>query len=118
MLDGTDCNDGDARVWGTPGEVRDLRFVDRSGIVWSSPFEPGSIAPLYDLLRADTPADFVTAAVCAATNATATSSSDEALPTPGRAFYYLARAESGCASGIGPLGTGTDGVPRAGRTCP
>lgn len=37
-------------------------------------------------------------------------------PAPGKAFYYLARAENAC--GVGTLGDTTSAGPRSGRPCP
>jgi len=33
-------------------------------------------------------------------------------------FFYLVRAVNSCPAGRGPLGTGSDGSPRAGVACP
>jgi hypothetical protein len=72
----------------------------------------------YDLLRSGAPSDFTGAALCAATGVPVTWTADDATPGAGRALYYLARAVSGCAAGVGPIGAGSDGVPRAARACP
>src|SRR5262245_21520779 len=41
---------------------------------------------------------------------------DTAVPAPGTAFWYLARAENACANG--PFGARSDGSPRVTTTCP
>jgi hypothetical protein len=72
---------------------------------------------VYDLLRSKSPADFLDGATCVAQNVTATQGSDAQIPAQGRPFFYLVRADSACAGGIGSLGADSDGTPRAGRSC-
>ena len=43
--------------------------------------------------------------------------SDDPVGVPENAFYYLVRARNACPSGQGPLGSGSDGWEREGRSC-
>jgi len=79
---------------------------------------PGGLAVLYDVLRSGMPSDFLGAAICVATDSTAPPAADTAIPQPRQGFFYLVRAQSGCANGQGTLGTDSSGTPRAGRACP
>ena len=47
-----------------------------------------------------------------------TAAVDADEPVSGGVFYYLARAENACPSGLGSLGAGSDGSLRTGRVCP
>ncbi len=73
----------------------------------------------YDTLRSGDPGDFVANGTCVESDGGPdTTASDVSNPMIGAAFYYLVRAESRCPEGQGPLGSGSDGLERAGRTCP
>ena len=55
-----DCNDSDADLWATPGEVLDLmlehnRLLDITKLSWSPPTEPGASALFYETLRSPDP---------------------------------------------------------------
>jgi len=45
---------------------------------------------------------------------------DPGAPAPGLTYFYLTRAQSGCAFplNLGSLGANSAGVPRTGRDCP
>ena len=118
VADGSDCDDGSASLWRTPGEVRDLLFADDQTLVWTAPAEGGATSLVYDLLLSNDPTDFVTSATCVASDAAATTAIDPLSPVPGAAFFYLARAQNACPKGDGSLGTRSDGTGRIGRTCP
>jgi hypothetical protein len=119
VSNGSDCNDGDRGLWGAPSEVRNLLFADNVSLLWTVPSEPGAASPvLYDAIRSDNPADFVTSATCIVADGTSTMSIDAQTPASGRAFSYLIRAQNGCPNGEGSLGAASDGTPRAGRSCP
>src|SRR2546425_4457583 len=65
---GDDCNDANAQIWGTPGEVRGLLFTDAQSFSWTPPASLGGLAVVYDALRTGNPADFVAAAPCVEPN--------------------------------------------------
>ena len=114
-----DCDDANAGVHATPAEVAsfDLWGADLLHMGWSGPAGGGL---RYDTLRTINPADFVSGAVCVASDVSDTTASDSEVPPPGGVFYYLVRAENACpaALGIGPLGFRSNGQPIQGRTCP
>ena len=100
-----------------PGEIDDLRF-DLAGqrIVWSAPaMSGGTGAVRYDVLVTDRPYAFF-AGACEETNdGTDTEALVPRLPGPGKAQYYLVRAENTCG---GTIGSNSNGSLRADRTCP
>jgi hypothetical protein len=116
--DASDCDDTNGAAWGVPSEVSDLRFSDRSTLVWSVPQSLGGLSVVYDLVRSEGPASFGAASTCVASDTANASTSDPSTPGSGHALFYLARAQSACASGEGSLGTSSSGVPRTARTCP
>jgi hypothetical protein len=76
---------------------------------------------LYDMLRSLDPSDFVASGECAESDGgPGTTFAESAVPPPDQVFFYLVRAQSGCAgsTGIGPLGFASDGTPRVGQPCP
>ena len=114
-----DCDDSNGTIWSAPSEVNGLMLPDPGTLTWSSPGSPGGTQPLYDVLRTSDPADFVTAATCVSSDDPLTSTTDAEDPMPGAAFFYDIRAETGCpGGGQGPLGNDSNGIPRAGRSCP
>jgi hypothetical protein len=119
MVCAGDCDDTNGSVWDTPGEVPTLTVTQPGTLSWGDPQPPGGSSPFaFDVLRATDPGDFVGTAVCLETAAPAESASDPALPPVDTVFFYLVRAVNACPSGAGPLGSDSDGVPIAGRTCP
>jgi len=115
-----DCDDGDDRIWRTPGEVPLLTFDDAQTLSWTEPLDPGGATSSlrYDTLRSADPADFVSAATCVESNDGADrTATDTQRPDPGQVFYYLIRAENDCPSGSGSLGTGSQVTGRAGAEC-
>ncbi len=118
VADGTDCNDSDPLDWATPSQARSLLFNDSGDLAWSAPAFPGAAGDLYDLLRSNTPADFVSAATCVASGTSGTTAADTTVPVAGSTFYYLVRADDHCPSGLGPLGFSSNGTLTPGRTCP
>lgn len=118
-----DCQEGNAAVWRTPGEVVGGAAAKSGAILtltWSPPADPGATAPTYDVLRSSDPKSFTGAsAICLADpNPSDTTVSDTQNPLPNKLFAYLIRAKNGCAAGVGSLGTNSQGVPRSGRSCP
>jgi len=119
VADGSDCDDTDPAVWGTPSEVQDLVWLDGDTVSWTPPVEPGGAVVVYDLLRSDVAADFGAGAACVESDLPSTNAVDLTTPGSGAAFFYLVRAESRClVGGQGPLGWASDGTPRTGRSCP
>ena len=116
-----DCDDGNAGAWVMPGAVRDTAFAyDGTTLTWNPPVTAGATSLLYDTVRSGAPSDFVSATTCTEWNGTDTTSLDGTIPLSGKIHYYLVRAENSCpgGAGLGSLGAGTSGVPRAARTCP
>jgi len=92
-------------------------WADRTTLDWSPPAALGGmVAPVYDVLRSDSPDDFSTAPTCIegddGSNAWAV---DADVPAPGSAFYYLVRAENAC--GAGSWGQASSGAERVGVDC-
>ena len=113
-----DCNDANATIWATPGEVRSLSFSSKTALSWLPPSLPGGSAIVYDTLRSPTPTNFTTSATCVESNdGSNTAATDATNPAVGAAFFYLVRAENSCPVGQGILGQSTAGVV-AGRACP
>lgn len=119
VADATDCDDGDASVWGTPSEVPGVVFLDHETLAWNAPGDPGAAAFTFDILRSPTAGDFTGAATCEASGTPAISLVDASTPVTGQAFFYLVRALDACPSGgVGTLGSDSSGLPRTGRACP
>ena len=116
-----DCDLGNAAVWSTPGEVRNLALVESGGVTtltWDPPSAPGCTAPRYDTLRSIDPADFVALGECIESNGTDASSVDPLIPLEGEVAYYLVRCENDCPAGQGSLGTDSSSAPRTALACP
>ena len=113
-----DCADLDANVWATPGEVQGLLFTDKTTLSWTEPSELGGTAAVYDTIRSDDPANFLGATCVESNDGADTMATDNAVPLSGAVYNYLNRAENDCPSGEGSLGTNSDGVERAGMSCP
>jgi len=115
-----DCDDGNGQVWSTPGEVRDLLLAANAPtLFWSAPASLGGASVLYDTIRSQVAGDFDASGVCVESNdGLDMQATDALLPAPGRAFFYLVRAENSCPSGQGPLGFRSNGQPITGRGCP
>jgi FG-GAP repeat protein/VCBS repeat protein len=117
-----DCNDSSATAWGTPGETGNLHFTSSTDLSWNPPAAPGAAtsALLYDTLRSPSAGDFLSPSVVCieSDNGPDTTATDSAVPALGQVFFYLNRAQDSCPSGQGPLGNGSSGTPRQGRTCP
>jgi uncharacterized repeat protein (TIGR01451 family) len=113
--DGSDCAPGNPAAWAVPTEASGLVFpsiADPSLLQWSAPSSPGGTVVRFDLLRSSVAGDLQNSA-CIATDITATSASDPALPSP--VNFYLVRSENICG---GNLGSRSDGTPRSGGSCP
>jgi hypothetical protein len=120
--DACDCNSSNASIWSVPSDVTALVLQGKSptSLSWTASADPGgSQQVLYDVLRSGSASRFLETeptAVCVATGLTSPAASDPSpSPSPGAGYFYLVRASNGCG---GTLGTGSSGVPRAGRACP
>lgn len=114
-----DCDDGNPQIWGRPGEVRNVRLTSSTALAWDAPAGPGGTAPRYDVIRSAVANDFVAAGSCIESDdAGDRTATDAATPAARGVFYYLVRAENGCASGVGPLGTSRGFLARTARDCP
>jgi hypothetical protein len=121
-----DCDDANAQVWMTPGEVRDLMLAHdaivgtTARLSWQPPLTVGAVSNTYDTLVSTNVGDFVSSASCLESDGGDTTSVDPIVPVPGTARFYLIRAENGCPGlmGNGPLGKGSNGIARLGRDCP
>jgi len=93
--------------------------VDGARISWIPPAHPGAVFFTYEAIRSTDPGDFVAPAACLGfADPTQPECTDASDPAPGTAFYYIVRAKNGCPRGEGDMGVGSDGRPRAGRSCP
>jgi hypothetical protein len=99
-------------VGAVPDEVAGLTFVDKTNLNWAKFVND---AAFYDVVRANTPNGFASAA-CAETNGSNGSSFDPTNPALGAGFYYLVRAENAC--GQGTIGRASSGAERSGIACP
>lgn len=114
-----DCNDANAQIWSTPGQVRSVRFDSATAMAWLPPIEPGGAQPRYDVIRSGTPSDFMTGATCVESDdASGTNAAELATPATGQGYYYLVRTENSCAAGSGPLGISGGVYARVARNCP
>lgn len=119
-----DCDDLDNQVWATPGEVSNLEWIDdqMAGLQflrWEAPAAMGANSLVYDTIRTGDPIDFLLAASCVeSSDGSDLEAQDPGIPVPGAVFYYLVRAENGCPLGSGSIGSWSNLVLRAGRTCP
>lgn len=127
-LDGVadcDCDDNDASVWETPGEVPLLTITKAGGtgaaLSWISPASPGANSVNYESLRSSNPADFVFANICLSdADPSDLTNLDTQTPAVGTLYQYLIRATNDCpgADGIGTVGTDSDDNLRPSSTCP
>ena len=84
-------------------------------LVWSPPLVPGATSLSYEILRTRSADDFQSGTTCL--SSIGPSLVDGENPSPDQVFHYLPRAANTCPDGTGPLGAGTDGIPRTGRDC-
>jgi hypothetical protein len=114
-----DCDDSDFAIWATPGEVRQVVFIDDQSLAWATPLDPGGSVVVYDTLRSPHAGDFLGDAVCIESDDGADESAvDPDDPGIHSAFFYLVRAGNDCPDGDGSLGEGSHGGPRQGVSCP
>jgi len=112
-----DCLPQDAAVWSDPGAASGLT-VTAIELVWDVPIHPGGLFPRYDTLRSPVPEDFNGPAECVESNGSDTTSEDPSAPLLGGVLHYLIRVENDCPGGTGSMGSGSNGVPRSGLSCP
>jgi hypothetical protein len=121
--DPCDCAANDPSLWGTPGEIRNLRMMHdaqtgTTTLRWYAPTDAGGTwaATFYDTVRSANPGDFVTGADCVETAGSDRVSTDDITPTAHAVHYFLIRAENAC--GIGSCGKDSGNVDRNVRDCP
>ena len=93
-----------------PAEPFDLAvWDDRATLDWSPPADlGGAVAPVYDVVRSESPADFTSSVICVEADDGANSwAMDPELPPAGGVYFYLVRAENPC--GKGSWGQDSDG---------
>jgi hypothetical protein len=117
-----DCAENDSLSWATPDEVLDVHATRAPGgeviLDWREPAEPGSSRPTYETLRTTVPSDFVGAASCLfSRDRSLRTVTDNGAPSFRQALYYLVRAKSGCAAGMGTTGTDSFGQSRLEAIC-
>ena len=127
-LDGVadcDCNDADASVWESPGEVPLLTIAKSGGggatLNWVSPAAPGAVSVNYEALRSGIPDGFLLANICLADpDPSDLTNVDNQVPVVGALYQYLVRATNDCpgADGIGTIGSDSDDNLRPGAVCP
>ena len=118
-----DCDDSNINVWTNPGNVvltmSKPNPTSPSVVVdWTTPGDLGGTSGsiLYDVLIANSPADFLTTVTCWRSDVTNnTTTETNALPV-GVGIYFLVRAENAC-PGEGSMGEDSGGVPRIGAAC-
>jgi hypothetical protein len=120
IADPCDCGPADGGAFDAPIEVVGERFTSPTNLEWSSQATISGSGTGYDVVRGLVsqlrgPGRFADAS-CLADSQSAASYSDIDLPAPGDAFYYLVRAQNGCATA--GWGSGIGGAPRAITSCP
>lgn len=105
---------GFAVAYGPPLEVEGLVFVDHDLLQWDA--NPSAVT--YNLYRDPLSALPGTYGACLAADLPSNSTSDDAVPVPGEAWFYLVTAENRLRE-EGPKGTDSAGNPRsASPACP
>lgn len=98
ILDTSDCAPGDPGNWAVPADPVATLLADTSGgnanFSWTSPANPGTSTPEYDVLRSLSASDF-SSAVCVASNITTLTASDALA---GSDAFYIVRVKSSCGS--------------------
>jgi hypothetical protein len=115
-----DCDDSEGSSWATPSETLNLLLGQEPGgtvLTWDEPEVLGGGAE-YEVLRSVNPRNFTLATSCLADSDPEDTTLVDPDPPPIVMFAYLVRAANACPVGEGTLGTDTDGVVRAGLTCP
>ena len=113
-----DCDDDDPALWGLPGEIGAVQFQDATFLAWQPPADPGGLSSglHYSTIRSSNPADFESGVVCIESRDGSDSLAEDSSTTEsGGIHFYLVRAGNGC--GTGPVGAGSDGVPRVAAEC-
>lgn len=116
-----DCDDANAAVWSTPGEVTAVAWDSAGALRWTAPQGqaagglPASLR--FDVLRSEDPASWI-AATCVAIGTPASELAEADVPAAGSRFAYLVRARNDCPAGLGTLGETSAGVERVGVGCP
>jgi hypothetical protein len=113
-----DCDDANAAIWATPGEVEALT-LSGAALTWAPPQAPGAAAVTYQALRAPSPGSFWFQAECLADpDPTDAYAIDGDVPASGAVLSYLVRASNACPWGLGTLGRASNRSPRWAPACP
>jgi hypothetical protein len=119
-----DCTEDDKSVWGTPGEVQNVRWQEIFGgqlvLAWDAPAELGGYSVNYETLRSEDASDFVTDPTClVGVPPTVLWYLDSEVPASGVVYHYLPRARNACPGtlGMGSVGAGSDDIPRPAARC-
>lgn len=119
---GHDCDDTDAGLWATPGEVPQLDLSrDASGatiLSWQPPAAPGAATWTYDVLESPAPDSFALASCLESDDGTDLTALSPGIPGPGEVNAFLVRAGNLCPVGDGTLGFGSGWIERGGPACP
>ncbi|MEE9218439.1 MAG: FG-GAP-like repeat-containing protein [Acidobacteriota bacterium] len=123
--DRCDCDPFDSGARFVPDEVRDLAattdplLAGNTLLSWQAPEPDPGTETAYDLARGNIPDlaadEGINQATCLLDLTSSLNASDDAIPAPGQAFYYLIRAEISC--GVGSFGSGTSGTERTASIC-
>lgn len=119
-----DCNSADPNLWYQPGEAGNLQLQHAAGsgttLSWEAPLEPGATSIVYEALRSQNPANFLSSTVCLPDGDTTDTTLVDASadPSAGGCWYYDVRGRNACPAGVGPLGQDSNNIPREGRVCP
>lgn len=125
LNDPQDCRPLDPSLWSAPGEATPtITLVDKDTLEWTSlasvsgPATRYDLAsgPLADLHGAQLPGDEFDGAVCLVNDTAALSFDDAQPPAVNQGFYYMARGDNVCGTGI--YGRGSDGTERVTSACP
>jgi ELWxxDGT repeat protein len=115
----TDCEDSNPQLWTVPGETGTVLFLgDKTTLSWEAPLDSGGsqVTVGYDVIRSAIRDYFMEGSACVYDgNQYVTTRTDDAVPAPGIAWYYLVKAWNNC--GGGPVGTKSSGAERRARDC-
>jgi hypothetical protein len=120
VADVEDCDPTNGGVWSRPPAVQNLAFVNGTRFTWEAAEPDDGTSVTHDvisglvrlLLRQGDTSD----AECLARDLEVKEYTDDGIPRPDVAYYYLVRSVSAC--GAGSYGTRSDGSERSSLVCP
>jgi hypothetical protein len=120
VADTADCAPADPGAFAVPGEVSGQLFAgDKETQQWTAAAAAAGTGTVYDLVRGalgELPVGSGATESCVAYGFARAKASDEAVPSEGTGFWYLARARNTC--GPGPYGFSSSGSQRTSASCP